>query len=79
MDPCETPTLTVYSREHIPSRTPRSRLLLRKDGFSGLHIISFNPDRLPFRNDVTLDKMNVRADIRPSVFFEKISEHQEFV
>ena len=30
-----------------------------------------SPDRLPGRNDVTLDKLNFRADIRQNLFFEK--------
>ena len=31
MDPCATPALTGYFCEDLPSRTTRSRLLLRKE------------------------------------------------
>ena len=40
---------------------------------------SLRPDKLSGRNDVTLDKVNFRSEIRKKYFFWKKSGHQEFV
>ena len=38
-----------------------------------------SPDRLCGRNNVTSDKVNFRPDIRQNIFWEKKTEHKEFV
>ena len=49
----------------------------KKCTFTTEYIFFLKPDRLSGRDDVALDMVNLRPDIRQNVLFKKNSDHQE--